>query len=60
MAHRSATLSHLAEIPGETAVHVWRTLPRSEQLTIAGEIGIINAAIHRLPSNCLTFYSFPN
>jgi len=39
----------LSEVPGSTAEQVWDILSRSEQLAIARDLGVITAAIHRLP-----------
>lgn len=43
----------MTEVAGATAEEIWDSLPRSEQLALAGEIGRITAAIHRLPQEKL-------
>ena len=43
----------MTEVAGATAEEIWDSLPRSEQLALAGEIGLITAAIHRLPQESL-------
>jgi len=43
----------MTEIAGATVEDSWETLTRAEQLAIAGEIGTITAAIHRLPQEDL-------
>ena len=43
----------LTEVLGATAENVWETLSRSEQFAIARELGVIVAAIHRLPQQNL-------
>lgn len=43
----------MTEITGATVEDSWKTLLRTEQLTIAREIGAITAAVHRLPQEDL-------
>lgn len=44
----------MTEVEGESAEHCWDRLSRLEQLAVAREIGVISAAVHRLPLDELT------
>jgi Ser/Thr protein kinase RdoA (MazF antagonist) len=43
----------ITAIPGDTAEHIWDNLSRTEQLTIARELGTLTSDIHHLPQNDL-------